>query len=212
MGKDKNLKIGNGLFLSLFSPIVFVLLSLRFIFILDQMGFLDIILGGLLLYGFIRGIWNGFFVELASLLSLLVGIYVAIKFSHFMKAIVENHVSWNPKTIQITAFVLTFILVVVAITFLAKILTNIASFAFLGWLNKLAGGVFGILKTALIISISLKLFQKINSNNSFAEKETLDNSLFYNPIQKISAVIYPSLEEWFMDLKTNESKTEETGN
>lgn len=176
------------------------------------MGFLDVILGGLLLYGFIRGIWNGFFVELASLLSLLVGIYVAIKFSHFMTAMVGNHVSWNPKTIQISAFILTFILVVVAISFLAKILTNIASFAFLGWLNKLAGGIFGVLKTALIISISLKLFQKINTNNTFAEKETLDNSVFYNPIQKISAAIYPSIEEWFFDLKSKATNTEEKEN
>jgi membrane protein required for colicin V production len=164
-------------------------------------GFLDILLGCLLLYGFIRGIWNGFFVELASFISLLVGIYAAIKFSYLMKTIIASHVSWSPKTIQIAAFAITFLLVVVAITVLAKFFTTVANFASLGLINKLAGGIFGLLKTVLIISISLNLFLKINTHNTFAEKEALDNSLFFNPIQKISAAIYPSIEEWFTDFK-----------
>ena len=166
------------------------------------MGFLDIILGGLLLYGFIRGIWNGFFVELASLVSLLVGIYIAIKFSYLLKTIIGNHVSWTPKTIQIVAFALTVILVVLAISVLAKFITIISRLASLGLINKLAGGVFGVLKMALIISISLNLFQKINVNNTFIEKETVRNSMLFNPTLKISADIYPSFENWFIDFKS----------
>ncbi|WP_317046094.1 CvpA family protein [Flavobacterium psychrotolerans] len=148
------------------------------------MGFLDIILCGFLIYGFVRGIWNGFFVELASLVSMLLGIYIAIKFSFLMKSFLENHVSWNPKTIQVTAFALTFILVVVGVSALAKAFTVVANFASLGLFNKLFGGVFGVLKTILIISITLNLFQKINSHNTFAKKETLDKSIFYNPIRR----------------------------
>lgn len=169
------------------------------------MGFLDILLGGLLLYGFIRGIWNGLFVELASFVSLIIGIYVAIKFSHLMKAIIVGHVSWSPQTIQIAAFIITFILVVVGISFLAKFLTTVANFASLGLVNKLVGGFFGLFKTILILSIILNFFQKMNSNNTFAKKETLENSMFFYPIQKISAAIYPSIEDWFSDLKKLES-------
>ena len=91
------------------------------------MSYLDIFLGGLLIYGFVRGFWNGFFIELASFVSLLLGIYVAIKFSYIMKSILVGHVSWNPKSIQIVAFILTFILVVIGISFLAKFLTKIAN-------------------------------------------------------------------------------------
>ena len=42
---------------------------------------IDLILGGILLYGLIKGLWKGLFIELASLVSLLLGIYLAIKFS-----------------------------------------------------------------------------------------------------------------------------------
>lgn len=167
------------------------------------MGFLDIILGGLLIYGFIRGLWNGFFVELASLISILLGIYVAIKFSFLMKAFLESHVSWNPKTVQVLAFAFTFILVVVGVSALAKVFTTIANFAQLGLINKLIGGFLGVLRTILIISISLNLFQKLNTRVTFVEEETLNASIFYNPIQKISKMIYPSIEEWYHELKSN---------
>ena len=115
------------------------------------MTFLDIALGVLLFYGFVKGIWNGFFLELASFVSLIIGVFLAIKFSYVMQSILSGHVDWNPKTVQIVAFTLTFILVVVGISVLAKAFTQIANFAGLGIFNKLFGGVFGLLKMILIL-------------------------------------------------------------
>ncbi len=165
------------------------------------MSFLDIVLGIILVIGLFKGIRNGLFVELASLISLILGIYLAIKFSYLAKVMLSGIVHWNPKTIQIVAFIITFLLVVIGITLLAKVLTGIANFAFLGVINNLGGGFFRLLKTILIVSIFLNLFEKINFNNTFAKKETLDKSLFYRPIQRIAGYIYPSIEKWYGDLK-----------
>lgn len=165
------------------------------------MSFLDIVLGVLLAYGLYQGIKNGLFVELASLISLLLGIYFAIKFSSLVGNILSEFVHWNPKTIQIFAFIITFIMVVIGINLLAKFLTGIADFAYLGWINKLGGGFFRVLKSILILSIFLNLFEKINYNNLLAKKETLDKSLFYRPIQKTAGLIYPSIKKWYKDLK-----------
>jgi membrane protein required for colicin V production len=170
------------------------------------MSFLDIILGALLVYALYKGIKNGLFVEIASFVSLVVGIFVAIKFSYFMKNILTNTVSWSPKYIEITAFALTFLIVVVGIHLLAKFFTSIADFAYLGWLNKLGGATFSVLKTILALSIIFNIFQKINVNNLIVKQETLDNSMFYNPVQKVSTFIYPTLEQWYNEIK-NKTKT-----
>lgn len=170
------------------------------------MSFFDIIVGALLGFSLYKGIKNGLFVEVASFISLLLGIYLAIKFSSLMKDIISKHVSWNPSTIQITAFILTFVLVVIGVYFLAKILTGIADFAFLGWANKLGGGFFRVLKSILILSIFIALFEKINFNNTFAKKETLDKSIFYNPVKKVAAFVYPSIEKWYENFKDNQSE------
>ena len=165
------------------------------------MSFIDIVIGVLLVMSMFKGIKNGLFVELASLVSLILGIYVAIKFSYLAKIMLSAIVHWNPKTIQIIAFIITFLIIVVAISVLAKFLTSIADFAQLGIVNKLGGGFFCLLKTILVLSIFLNLFEKINFNNIIAKKETLDNSLFYRPVQKTAGFIYPSIEKWYEDLK-----------
>ena len=165
------------------------------------MSYLDIFIGVILVYGLIRGFWNGFFIELASFVSLLLGIYIAIKFSHLIKSSIASHVSWNPKTIQIAAFIITFIIVIIGISLLAKFLTKMANFASLGIVNKLAGSFFGLLKMVLILSVSLKMFQKINFDYEFAAKTTLDNSLFFIPIQNVSTAIYPSIQDGFKVIK-----------
>lgn len=173
------------------------------------MSFFDIIFAALLIYSLYKGIKNGLFVEVASFISLLLGIYLAIKFSSLIAGMISKHVSWNPSNIQITAFVLTFILVVIGVYFLAKILTGIADFAMLGWMNKLGGGFFRILKTILILSIFIALFEKINFNNTFAKKETLDKSIFYNPVKKVAAFVYPSIEKWYETFKEKQTEKSE---
>ena len=41
------------------------------------------------------------------------------------------------------------------------------------------------------------VFEKINYHNYLAKKETLDKSIFFNPIQKIAGFIFPSIEKWY---------------
>ncbi len=166
------------------------------------MGFIDIVLAALLVFGFYKGFKNGLFVELASLISFIIGIYVAIKFSNVMSGFLAKNVSWSPKTIQIFAFIITLGIVIVVIHLLAKAFTGMASFAFLGWANTLAGGVFATLKTVLFVGILLSLFQKININGFFISKETQENSLLINPCVKTSEAMLPVLVDWFKDLKS----------
>jgi membrane protein required for colicin V production len=164
------------------------------------MGFIDIVLGALLAYGVFKGFKNGLIVELASLVSLYIGIYVAVKFSSVVGNALGDTIS-SSKTGKVIAFVLTFLAVVVGIHYLAKALSKIASIVFLGWLNKLGGVVFGLLKTVLIIGIVLSLFQKVNYKNALISKETQDTSLFFNPILKTSEFFLPIVLNWFDGLK-----------
>ncbi|WP_136667254.1 CvpA family protein [Flavobacterium sp. H122] len=178
------------------------------------MGFIDIIIGALLVFGFYKGFKNGLFVELASLVAFFVGIFIAIKFSYIVSEALEKNVSWSPKTTQVFAFIITLGIVIVVIHLLAKVLSGIASFAFLGWANTLAGGVFGALKTALIVGVILNLFQKVNINDMLISKETQESSLFFNPCMKTSETLLPVLGDWFTDLKekTQEWETKNENN
>ncbi|WP_417876720.1 CvpA family protein [Winogradskyella sediminis] len=157
------------------------------------MSIIDIILAALLLFGFIRGLFKGLFVEVASLLALVLGVWGAIHFSGFAAGFLEPKVDWTEKTINIVAFAITFVAIVLAISLAGKALTKLADFAALGIINKLAGGVFGALKIGLILSVLLGVFHKMNNTLPFMEKEDLDQSILYQPIKALAPLIFPSI-------------------
>ena len=157
------------------------------------MNVLDIVLGSLLLFGLIRGLMKGLFVEVASIVALILGIYGAIHFSDFAASFLENRVDWDEKYINITAFAITFIVIIVVIALAGKALTKLADFASLGILNKLLGGVFGALKIGLILSVVLIIFNKMNSNIPLIEDHELEDSMLYKPVKSLAPIIFPSI-------------------
>lgn len=155
------------------------------------MATIDIILAALLLFGFVRGLMKGLFVELASLVSLVAGVYGAIHFSYFVGDFLKDSVDWDEKYIAIVAFAVTFIIIVIVISLLGKLFTKIADFASLGILNKLLGGVFGALKIGLILSVLLIVFDKLNSTIPFVNEEATEDSILYKPVKSLAPMIFP---------------------
>lgn len=166
------------------------------------MNVFDIVITIVLVFGFVRGLIKGFFVEIASLVALIGGVYGAIHFSDYAASYLKESVSWSEKQISLAAFALTFIVIIVLVSLAGKLLTKLADFAALGIINKILGGVFGFLKYALILSVFFIFFQKMNKTISFVKQETLNESLLYGPIKSIIPAIIPSIDLENQPLKT----------
>ncbi|WP_428741490.1 CvpA family protein [Tenacibaculum sp.] len=169
------------------------------------MNTFDIIIAALLLFGFVRGLMKGLFVEVASLVALIAGVYGAIHFSYFIGDWLKDSVNWEEKYISLAAFAGTFVVIIVVIALLGKILTKIADFASLGILNKILGGVFGALKIGLILSVIFIFFGKMNDTIPFVKQESLDESILYKPVKKIAPTIFPSI---IKDVEEEDNKQE----
>ena len=157
------------------------------------MSVIDIIIGALILYGVVKGFFKGLFVEVTSLLALLVGVYGAVYFSNYAAEILSNNFDWSEKNTNIIAFAVTFVAIVMAISLAGKVLTKLADFAALGLLNKLLGALFGGAKIALIISVLLLIFNMLNRTIPFVSNDEIEASLFYSPIKSLAPVILPEL-------------------
>lgn len=156
------------------------------------MNTFDIVLLVFLLFGFIRGLMKGLFVELASLIALIAGVYGAIHFSYFVGSFLENSVDWDEKYIAIVAFAITFIIIVVVIAMMGKMLTKMADFASLGFLNKLLGGVFGVLKIGMILSILLIVFDKLDKSIPFTTDDVTEESILYESVRDLAPMLFPN--------------------
>lgn len=170
-----------------------VLFFMYFQMIDSSFSYLDIILGVFLLIGVIRGLKTGFIRTITSLLAWIVGIYVAIHFSYFLLDYLEEYLSWNAETLNITAFILTLIIVVILFSIIGQFLTQLSKLLALGLLNRLLGGVFGLLKSALILSVLLMFVSSFNSGERFIKQKDITSSKLYKPLEKFGEKILPSI-------------------
>ncbi len=137
---------------------------------------------------------KGFFIEVASLIAIFLGAYAAINYSSTVEIFLKETVlDWSDQTFRIVSFALTFLTIVIIIIIIGKILTKLADITALGLANKLMGGVFSVLKSALILSIIFVFFGRVNDTLPFVQEETLNESTFYHPIKDIVPTIFPSI-------------------
>ena len=157
------------------------------------MNTVDIILSLVLLYGLVRGFFRGLLTELASLVGIVAGIYGAVHFSHFLGGFLGSLVEWKPQYINLISFAVTFIIIVVLVSLAGKMLTKVAAFAALGIVNKILGGIFGVLKSAFVTSVIIMFFKATNERIEIVEDRTLEESILYEPVESIAPIILPSI-------------------
>ena len=157
------------------------------------MNYLDILLLLPLLYGAYKGFSRGFVIEVATLLGLILGVYVAIKFSDYTENILRDFLDISSKYLSYIALSVTFLLVVVAIYLLGKMLTKLVDIVSLGLVNKLLGTVLGIAKSFVILCIILLIADALDDKFQFMNKEVKENSLFYNPFLNFAQQMYNTI-------------------
>lgn len=159
---------------------------------------IDIVLGVVLLFGLVRGLMKGLFVEVASLLALILGIYGAIHFSNYAAELLSTKFDWDEQYLNITAFAVTFVAIVIAISLAGKALTKLANFAALGWINKLLGAVFGLIKMALICSVVLIVLDSMNID--VAPNNQDEPSKLYQTTYDFAPTLFPQILPELEDL------------
>lgn len=157
------------------------------------MGILDIVLGLLLAYGFYRGLRNGLFIEIASLVALIAGLYGAIHLSYITGDYLEQRVDWDERYVSIVAFIITFFAIVLLVHIGGKIITKVVDLTVLGLLNKIAGGIFGAVKVAVILGAILIFFERANESLNLYESESSQESVLYDPVKSLGAFVFGAI-------------------
>ena len=155
------------------------------------MNKIDILLLVILGFGLIRGFMRGLIIEMASLLAIVVGIYGAIHFSFFTARLLGELMPSSQQ--EVVAFGLTLIVLMLAVMFLAKVLTKMLKAAELGFLNRLAGALFGVLKAAVIVGSLFVFLERTFQTEKWLSPSALSESVLYEPVKSISAVVYANV-------------------
>jgi membrane protein required for colicin V production len=153
----------------------------------------DIIFAVLLLYAVITGVRKGLVVQLVELLAVLLGVYIAYKFSYVLAMGVQK-LHFNPSAVSTISFILTFILVVIAMRALGKLIHRLLQITLLGWLNRLLGAVFASLKILFLTSVALLILDMVNRQIHIIPNEQIESSKLYHPISTFAPTVFKYLD------------------
>jgi membrane protein required for colicin V production len=159
------------------------------------MNWIDLVIIILLILSVISGFTDGFVKEVASLAALILGIWGAIKFSAFTAGKLYEWFDMSGQYVGIIAFLVTFLVIVVIIHFVGILADKFINAIALGFLNRILGMVFGLLKSVLILSVIFVVLNALDERHPFLPKEKIEESRFYNTISDIAPAIFPVIGE-----------------
>ena len=168
------------------------------------MNYLDIIIAVPLLYGLIKGFSIGLVKEVTSLLSFLIGVYVAINFSEYLEPKFMNIMDGYQEFVPVLAFGVLFLVSVLCIKGIGFLLDKLTKALALGIFSRLLGGVFGFLKVVVIFSFLLF----VTSDYNLVNKQTKEDSVLFKPLTDVARIITPQLKQHQSILDKIEKGTE----
>lgn len=121
------------------------------------MNWLDITILVIFAAGMIQGLVKGFVRQAFSLIGLILAIIVAFRYHDLLARYLSK---WIQHPVALT--VISFVIILVVVILLFKLIALAARAAIaavqVGWIDRLVGGVFGLLRSVLLVAVLFALF------------------------------------------------------
>lgn len=151
------------------------------------MNWLDWLLVALGAVAAVRGFLHGFVVEVASLVGVVAGIWVASRYN----ASVAGWLGLDPEN-EAISFVVAFIGMLLLVMLAAKVITKAMDLAMLSLPNKVAGAFFGVVRTLFIVSVVLNLLISKAGPGGLLSSPTIRGSVLFPPLRAVAPLLVPA--------------------
>ncbi len=149
------------------------------------MNILDLIILIPVVWGAIRGFSKGLVMELATLIGMVLGILGAFHFSGSLGNLLGDYLTLGPTAMKILSYTLIFFGVLLISWIIGKIITKVIDMVMLGWLNKILGAVFGLLKGVIIAALLLMIIVFFDKNEKILTRQAKEKSMFFQALSKV---------------------------
>ena len=159
------------------------------------MNLLDVIIFIPLAWGAYKGFKRGLVFEVFMFIGLVLGLYLAFKFSNLLNGLAAKIAGAESAVIPYLSFILLFAAILLIMILLGKFLEGILKITSLNIFNQVAGAILGLVKFMLAVSVILMLFKKLEPRWNFINDDTKKESLLYDPVSKSSSFLAPALQD-----------------
>lgn len=119
-----------------------------------------------------RGVFRGLVKELSSIIGVLGGFYAAYSYYPLLAKPLANWIT-NPGYLNIISFLILFVSIYLVVSFTGVVIKHLMNIAFLGWIDRVCGALFGSLKGLLIISIMILMLTAFLPKNAMILKRSI---------------------------------------
>ena len=158
------------------------------------MNILDIIILICLVPAVIQGIRKGLISQVIGIISLIVGVWASAKFADIVGVWLAQYLTASEQILKVVSFALILIAVFIVLGLIGKLLEGIIKLIMLGWLNKLLGVIFAMIKCLLILGLVVLAFNSLNTNFALVKPEILAESVLYPIIKDMADIVFPYLQ------------------
>jgi membrane protein required for colicin V production len=158
----------------------------------------DIVVVVIIGYGIIRGLFRGLVKEIASIIGVLGGFYLAYRYYGFLGA----HLGWlttNESYRMIVGFLVIFCAVLVIVAGLAMIIKYLLKIVYMGWADRIGGLIFGFVKSVLIVSILFLILTAFLPRDAGLMKTSVLAPHIARVSEKLATVVSREMKENFAD-------------
>ncbi len=159
------------------------------------MNTLDIILLICFIPALVQGFRKGFISQAIAIISIIAGVWMSARFADVVSGWLGQYIQGSEQVLKVVAFALIIVAVIVGLTLLGKLLESTIRLVMLGWVNRLLGVIFSLLKTGLIVGLLIMAFCSLNDTFKFVNEETLNSSVLFPPLKNLAYSVFPYLKD-----------------
>jgi len=175
---------------------------------MESSQLIDIALGIILIWGAFSGFKKGFILSMASFIAIVAGAIAAYYGSAAIAKVLASEVDLSSQKIAVASFAIAFISVVLIVHLLARILEKFIDLLALGLANKLSGAIFGMAKSALLLTFVI--FGIRGFGGKHIPESVEKNCVIFPVVESISHLVLPYWKDW--SEKTDLEELEELAN
>ena len=125
----------------------------------------------------IKGVWKGFVKEVAGIIAVVLAVFISFRFHKDTAGYLVSFI--DEKYATVTAYLMLFLAVYLAVMMFGNLLDKVLKSIFLGGVNRILGGVFGLLKSVLWLTLITFAYSAIKDGAGLHHPAWIVDSLFY---------------------------------
>ena len=159
------------------------------------MNILDIILLICFVPAVIQGFRKGFISQVIAIISIIAGVWLSVQFASPVTTWLAQYIQGTEQVLKVVSFALIFIAVIAGLALLGKLIEGTMKLIMLGWLNRLLGVIFSLVKAGLIVGLVIMAFCSLNNTFQFVSEDVLNQSVLFPPLKKTAYTVFPYLKD-----------------